>query len=65
MILAMAACSRSGPDHHGNRADRTDGTDPRGRAPAAEPAAEEPASEPAAPAEEENLTETQKIIKGS
>ena len=53
MILAMAACAAA-PAQTTTETEQT---------PAAEPAAEEPASEPAAPAEEESLTETQKIIK--
>ena len=56
MILAMAACAAA-------PAQTTTETAQTEQTPAAEPAAEEPASEPAAPAEEENLTETQKIIK--
>ena len=59
MILAMAACAAA-PAQTTTETAQTEQTE---QTPAAEPAAEEPASEPAAPAEEENLTETQKIIK--
>ena len=59
MILAMAACATA-PAQTTTETAQTEQTE---QTPAAEPAAEEPASEPAAPAEEENLTETQKIIK--
>mgnify|MGYP002570607893 CR=1 FL=1 len=59
MILAMAACAAA-PAQTTTETTQTEQTE---QTPAAEPAAEEPASEPAAPAEEENLTETQKIIK--
>ena len=59
MILAMAACAAA-PAQTTTETAQTEQTE---QTPAAEPAAEEPASEPAAPVEEENLTETQKIIK--
>ena len=59
MILAMAACAAA-PAQTTTETAQTEQTE---QTPAAEPAAEEPASEPAAPAEEESLTETQKIIK--
>ena len=64
MILAMAACAAA-PAQTTTETAQTEQTDqtPAAEPAAEEPAAEEPASEPAAPAEEENLTETQKIIK--
>ena len=64
MILAMAACAAA-PAQTTTETAQTEQTEqtPAAEPAAEEPAAEEPASEPAAPAEEENLTETQKIIK--
>ena len=64
MILAMAACAAA-PAQTTTETTQTEQTEqtPAAEPAAEEPAAEEPASEPAAPAEEENLTETQKIIK--
>ena len=64
MILAMAACATA-PAQTTTETAQTEQTEqtPAAEPAAEEPAAEEPASEPAAPAEEENLTETQKIIK--
>ena len=57
MIFAMAACAAS-PAQTTTEPAKTE------EAAATEPAAaEETTAEPAAPVEEENLTETQKIIK--